>query len=196
MNKTPDEILLHHAEQYLKQGCTSQAKFVHEDLLPSLIKAGIEKQEDHKTADEYEKWHSAKVRQINSILNRKTNMPMSWMWCWLDALPAPYGTEARAELLAQGGVMAVTLPRRRAMQKRADLPQLFREVSDVMEAGAVVAADGKYDAGDDPGQLVTLASELTDVVQHCVGEMLAVAEAVDLSGTRAYPIVQMCKATK
>lgn len=197
LHKSPDAILLHYANQFITQSSYSQAKFIHDLLLPALIDAGLEKPEDHKTADEYETWRSAKVRQINSILNGHTNVPMRWLWCWLKSLPEPYGPDARRELLAQGGLMDINMSGMAGrITNRADLPQLFREVADVMEAAAVVAADGKYDSNDDPKQLRSLGDELTDVIELCLAELFAINQAADLSGTRGGVIIQMCKSTK
>ncbi len=69
-------------------------------------------------------------------------------------------------------------------------------MADVMEAGSVVAADGKYDSHDSPEQLIALSNELTDVVERCVVELFSINQAVDLSGTRGGVIVEMCKSTK
>ena len=196
-SKSPDAILLHYANQLICQSSYSQAKFIHDLLLPALIDAGLEKPEEHKTADEYEVWRSAKVRQINSILNGHTNVPLRWLWCWLDVLPAPYGDNARKEFLAQGDLLDINLNGMTGRTtNRADLPQLFREVADVMEAGAAVAADGKYDSNDDPEQLKALGNEITDVMERCLSELFAISQAVDLTGTRGGVIVQMCKPTK
>lgn len=196
-NKSPDSILLHHANQFIAQSSYSQAKFIHDLILPALIDAGLEKLEDHKTADEYETWRSSKVRHINGILNGHTNLPLRWLWVWLDVLPSPYGPAARKELLAQGGLLDITLAGLNGkVTNRADLPQLFREMADVMDAGAAVAADGKYDSNDDPKQLHSLGDELTDVVELCLAELFAINQAADLSGTRGSVIVQMCKSTK
>lgn len=196
MRKSPDAILLHHANQFIAQSSYSQAKFIHDLLLPALIEAGLEKPEDHKTADEYETWRSAKVRHINGILNGHTNVPLRWLWCWLDVLPAPYGPAARKELLAQGNLLDISLNGIALGTPGADLPQLFREVADVMNAGALVAADGKYDHNDDPEQLRQLSDELADVIEKSVAELLALQKVVDLTGTRGGMIVQMCKSTK
>jgi len=197
LHKSPDSVLLHYANQFLAQSSYSQAKFIHDLLLPALIDAGLEKPEDHKTADEYESWRVAKVRQINSILHGHTNIPLRWLWVWLDVLPAPYGVDARKDLLAQGGLLDITLAGLNGkVTNRADLPQLFREMADVMDAGAAVAADGKYDSNDDPKQLRSLGDELTDVVELCLAELFAINQAADLSGTRGGVIVQMCKPTK
>lgn len=196
MHKSPDAILLHHANQFIAQSSYSQAKFIHDLLLPALIDAGLEKPEDHKTADEYETWRSAKVRHINGILNGHTNVPLRWLWCWLDVLPAPYGAAARKELLAQGNLMDISLPAMNHLIPGADLPQLFREVADVMTAGALVAADGKYDHNDAPEQLRTLSDELADVIEKSLAELLALEKVVDLTDTRGGMFVQMCKSTK
>ncbi|HAV1510724.1 TPA: hypothetical protein JG810_004490 [Vibrio parahaemolyticus] len=166
-------------------------------LLPALIDAGLEKPEEHKTADEYETWRSAKVRHINGILNGHTNVPLRWLWCWLEVLPEPYGPDARKELLSQANLLDISLAGLNGkVTNRADLPKLFREVADVMEAGAAVAADGRYDQHDSPEQLRTLSDELTDVIELCLVELFAINQAVDLSGTRGGVIVEMCKSTK
>jgi len=196
-HKSPDAILLHHANEFIAQSSYSQAKFIHELLLPALVSKGLEKPEEHKTADEYITWHSAKVRQVNGILNGNTNVPMRWLWAWLEVLPEPYGSNARKELLSQGGVLDISLSGMvNNITNKADLPQLFREVADVMEAGAIVAADGKYDANDDPDQLRVLSDELTDVVELCLAQLFLINQTVDLSDTRGGVIVQMCKSTK
>jgi hypothetical protein len=196
-HKSPEDVLLHHARQLIANSSYSQAKFIHDLLLPALIDAGLEKPEDHRTADEYESWRSAKVRQMNSIINGHTNLPLRWLWVWLDVLPEPYGAAARKEVLAQGGALSVDLSCLEGRTtNRSDLPRLFREVADVMEAGADVAADGKYDHKDDCEELQALGNELTDVIELCVAELLAVNQATDLSGTRAGVIVKMFKSTK
>lgn len=197
MLKSPDAILLHYANQFIAQSSYSQSKFIHDLLLPALIDEGLEKPEDHKTADEYETWRSSKVRHINSILNGHTNVPLRWLWCWLDVLPAPYGPAARKELLAQGKVLDITLSSLNGkVTNRSDLASLFREVADVMEAGAKVAADGRYDRHDDDEQLRVLSDELTDVIELCMVELFSINQAVDLSGTRGGVIVDMCNSTK
>ncbi|EGR0992898.1 hypothetical protein ABCL21_004487 [Vibrio parahaemolyticus] len=197
MKKSPDVILLHYANQFIANSSYSQSKFIHDLLLPALIDAGLEKPEEHKTADEYETWRSAKVRHINGILNGHTNVPLRWLWCWLEVLPEPYGPDARKELLSQANLLDISLAGLNGkVTNRADLPKLFREVADVMEAGAAVAADGRYDQHDSPEQLRTLSDELTDVIELCLVELFAINQAVDLSGTRGGVIVEMCKSTK
>ncbi|HGS4937017.1 TPA: hypothetical protein ACMDTC_004321 [Vibrio parahaemolyticus] len=197
MKKSPDVILLHYANQFIANSSYSQSKFIHDLLLPALIDAGLEKPEEHKTADEYETWRSAKVRHINGILNGHTNVPLRWLWCWLEVLPEPYGQDARKELLSQANLLDISLAGLNGkVTNRADLPKLFREVADVMEAGAAVAADGRYDQHDSPEQLRTLSDELTDVIELCLVELFAINQAVDLSGTRGGVIVEMCKSTK
>ncbi|OOI04735.1 hypothetical protein BIW16_07700 [Vibrio sp. OULL4] len=197
MKKSPDVILLHYANQFIANSSYSQSKFIHDLLLPALIDAGLEKPEEHKTADEYETWRSAKVRHINGILNGHTNVPLRWLWCWLEVLPEPYGPDARKELLSQANLLDISLAGLNGkVTNRADLPKLFREVADVMEAGAAVAADGRYDQHDSPEQLCTLSDELTDVIELCLVELFAINQAVDLSGTRGGVIVEMCKSTK
>ncbi|HAS6505816.1 TPA: hypothetical protein GRR52_23840 [Vibrio parahaemolyticus] len=197
MKKSPDAILLHYANQFIANSSYSQSKFIHDLLLPALIDAGLEKPEEHKTADEYETWRSAKVRHINGILNGHTNVPLRWLWCWLEVLPEPYGPAARKELLSQANLLDISLAGLNGkVTNRADLPKLFREVADVMEAGAAVAADGRYDQHDSPEQLRTLSDELTDVIELCLVELFAINQAVDLSGTRGGVIVEMCKSTK
>ena len=197
MKKSPDAILLHYANQFIANSSYSQSKFIHDLLLPALIDAGLEKPEEHKTADEYETWRSAKVRHINGILNGHTNVPLRWLWCWLEVLPEPYGPDARKELLSQANLLDISLAGLNGkVTNRADLPKLFREVADVMEAGAAVAADGRYDQHDSPEQLRTLSDELTDVIELCLVELFAINQAVDLSGTRGGVIVEMCKSTK
>lgn len=197
MFKSPDGILLHYANQFIAQSSYSQAKFIHDLLLPALIEAGLEKPEDHKTADEYETWRSAKVRQINGILNGHTNMPLRWVWCWLDVLPAPYGPEARKEFLAQADLLGISLAGViHGKSNIANLPQIFREVADVMDAGALVAADGVYDDKDDTEQLKKLSNELADVIEHCMRELFALRAATDISDTRGGKIVKMCESTK
>ncbi|MBE4177993.1 hypothetical protein HJ001_22990 [Vibrio parahaemolyticus] len=191
MKKSPDAILLHYANQFIANSSYSQSKFIHDLLLPALIDAGLEQPEEHKTADEYETWRSAKVRHINGILNGHTNVPLRWLWCWLEVLPEPYGPDARKELLSQANLLDISLAGLNGkVTNRADLPKLFREVADVMEAGAAVAADGRYDQHDSPEQLRTLSDEL------CLVELFAINQAVDLSGTRGGVIVEMCKSTK
>ncbi|HCH4229682.1 TPA: hypothetical protein NKV81_004502 [Vibrio parahaemolyticus] len=197
MKKSPDAILLHYANQFIANSSYSQSKFIHDLLLPALIDAGLEQPEEHKTADEYETWRSAKVRHINGILNGHTNVPLRWLWCWLEVLPEPYGPDARKELLSQANLLDISLAGLNGkVTNRADLPKLFREVADVMEAGAAVAADGRYDQHDSPEQLRTLSDELTDVIELCLVELFAINQAVDLSGTRGGVIVEMCKSTK
>lgn len=200
MNSSPDEVLLKHTNQFIAQSSFSQAKFVHDLLLPALIDAELEQPDDYKTAEDYEKWRSAKVRQINSILNGHTKIPLRWLWCWLDVLPSPYGDAARKELFAQGNALDISIQAIGAVKAkksaRADIPKLIREMADVMEASAVVAADGQYDDDDSPTQLRCLADEITDVIELCLTELLSINEASDLSGTRAGVIVEMCKTTK
>lgn len=193
LHNSPEAILLKYANDFIAQSNFSQAKFIHELLLPALIECGLEKPGDYTTGDEYENWRISKVRQMNAILRGHTNLPMRWMWVWLDVLPAPYGPSARKELLAQGSVLDVSIDCSKQSAKRADLAQLFREVADVMEAGAVVAADGKYDANDSPEQLLSLSNELTDVVELCVGELHAIGEVIDLSGKRGGVVVKIHK---
>lgn len=200
----PDQILLHHTNQLISQSSLSQSNFVHELLLPALTKAGLEKQDDHRTADEYSAWHSAKVRQVNSILNGNTNIPLRWLWCWLEVLPEPYGSAARKELLAQGGVLDVSVEDVSGqlvidmdqVTNKADIPTFMREAADVMTAAASVAADGVYDSNDDPEQLKALADELSDVVTNAMTQLASIGQVVDLSGGRANAIVQMLKTTK
>ncbi|MCS6272601.1 hypothetical protein G3489_23355 [Shewanella baltica] len=191
---SPDNILLIYANKFIANSSFSQAKFIHDLLLPALIEAGLEKPEDHKTADEYESWRSAKVRQINGILNGHTNMPLRWVWCWLDVLPAPYGPEARKEFLSQANLVGISLAGViNGKSNIANLPQIFREVADVMDAGALVAADGVYNDKDDPEQLKKLSNELADVIEHCMRELFALNAATDISATRGGKIVKMCE---
>lgn len=193
-NKAPDLVLLDCTKEFLSNSSYSQAQFTHELLLPRLIEVGIEKQEDHKTADEYEAWRSAKVRQMNGILNGHTNVPLRWIWAWIEVLPEPYGTKTKNEFLSSGGVMNIALGRLSdSNDRKANLPDLMREVADCMEKGVVVAADGMYDEKDDPKQLVELADEFSDVVQLCLGEILKISNVVDLSNNRSGTIVKMCK---
>lgn len=197
MKKSPEQILLEHARSMIANSNISQANFIHDLLLPQLIEEGLEKPEDHKTADEYETWRSAKVRQINSIINGHTNVPLRWLWVWLKVLPKPYGSAARKEILSQAGVIDVSLTCLNApTAKRSDLPNLFREVADVMEKGAVVAADGIYDHTDDPSALMDLSNELMDVLELCINEIHCIDKAVSLEGTRAGVVVSMLKSTK
>lgn len=194
MTKAPDQILLEVTNDFLSNSSYSQAQFAHELLLPRLTEAGIEKQESHRTADEYGKWRSSKVRQMSSILKGKVNVPLRWVWAWLDVLPEPYGTEAKNEFLAAGGVMNIALGLvREAKENKASLPDLMREVADCMEKGALVAADGVYDDQDEPSQLISLADEFSDVIQLCLGEVLKISNVVDLSNNRSGAIVKMCK---
>ncbi|MGI2068129.1 hypothetical protein [Shewanella glacialipiscicola] len=194
MINSPDYILLSYANKFIANSSFSQAKFIHDLLLPALIEAGLEKPEDHKTADEYESWRSAKVRQINGILNGHTNMPLRWVWCWLDVLPAPYGPEARKEFLSQANLVGISLAGViNGKSNIANLPQIFREVADVMDAGALVAADGVYNEKDDPEQLKKLSNELADVIEHCMRELFALSAATDISDTRGGKIVKMCE---
>jgi hypothetical protein len=191
---SPDNILLSYANKFIANSSFSQAKFIHDLLLPALIEAGLEKPEDHKTADEYESWRSAKVRQINAILNGHTNMPLRWVWCWLDVLPAPYGPEARKEFLSQANLVGISLAGViNGKSNMANLPQIFREVADVMDAGALVASDGVYDHKDEPEQLKKLSNELADVIEHCMRELFALNAATDISDTRGGKIVKMCE---
>lgn len=200
----PDYILLHHTNQLIAQSNLSQSNFVHELLLPALIKAGLEKQDDHRTAAEYLKWHTSKIRQINGILNGHTNIPLRWLWCWLEVLPEPYGVDARKGLLAQGGVLDVSVENvsgqlevdLNQVTNKADLPSFMREVADVMAAGASVAADGVYDSDDNPKELRALAEELSDVVSNSVTQLMAISKVVDLTDCRASALVQMLKSTK
>jgi len=154
MNKSPQQVLLEQTNLLIANSNISQAKFVHDLLLPTLIDAGLEEPDDHKTADEYEKWRAAKVRQINSILNGNTNIPLSWLWCWVDVLPNPYKAYARQEILALGGQLSVNSEGISNLvsggSHRTTLPSLFREVADVMEAAAEVVSDGVIDHNDDP----------------------------------------------
>lgn len=197
MKKSPESILLDAANQFIANSSYSQSKFIHDLLLPALVEEGLEEPGEYKTGDEYEAWRIAKVRQMNGILNGHTNVPLRWVWCWLDVLPEPYGSDARKEFLSQAHVLNISLSGFNGrLTNRADLPKLFREVADVMEAGAEVAADGRYDRNDDPEQLKTLGSELTDVIELCLAEIFAINQAVDLSGTRGGLIVEMCKSTK
>lgn len=204
LNNSPDQILLHYTNQLIAQSNFSQSNFVHELLLPALIKAGLEKQEDHRTADEYLKWHTGKIRQINGILNGNFNIPLRWLWCWMNVLPEPYGSSARKELLAQGGILDVSVADVSGQlvidmdqaTNAADLPTFMRETADVLAAGAAVAADGVYDSNDDPEQLKALADELTDVISHSITQLMAINKVVDLSVGRASAIVQMLKTTK
>lgn len=194
MINSPDNILLSYANKFIANSSFSQAKFIHDLLLPALIEAGLEKPEDHKTADEYESWRSAKVRQINAILNGHTNMPLRWVWCWLDVLPAPYGPEARKEFLSQANLVGISLAGViNGKSNMANLPQIFREVADVMDAGALVASDGVYDHKDEPEQLKKLSNELADVIEHCMRELFALNAATDISDTRGGKIVKMCE---
>lgn len=194
MVNSPDNVLLNYANKFIANSSFSQAKFIHDLLLPALIEAGLEKPEDHKTADEYESWRSAKVRQLNAILNGHTNMPLRWVWCWLDVLPAPYGPEARKEFLSQANLVGISLAGvTNGKSNMANLPQIFREVADVMDAGALVAADGVYDHKDDPEQLKKLSNELADVIEHCMRELFALSAATDISDTRGGKIVKMCE---
>ncbi len=197
MKKSPEQILLEQARSLIANSNMSQANFIHDLLLPQLIEEGLEKPEDHKTADEYETWRSAKVRQINSIINGHTNVPLRWLWVWLKVLPKPYGPAARKEILSQAGVLDISLAGINAPSaKRSDLPNLFREVADVMEKGAVVAADGIYDHTDDPRALMDLSNELMDVLELCINEIYCIDKAVSLAGTRAGVVVSMLKSTK
>ena len=204
INNSPDHILLHYTNQLIAQSNLSQSNFVHELLLPALIKAGLEKQEDHRTADEYLKWHTSKIRQVNGILNGHINIPLRWLWCWLEVLPEPYGSAARKELLAQGGIVDVSVGDVSGqlvididqVTNKADIPTFMREAADVMAASAAVAADGVYDGKDNPEELKTLADELSDVISHAMTELAAIGKVVDLSGGRANGIVQMLNSTK
>lgn len=193
MEIAPDEIVLRHTKDLIANSNYSQAKFVHDLLLPALLEKGLESSTDHRTADEYEYWRSAKVRQINNIINQNTNLPLRWLWVWLDVLPEPYGSRARKEFLASGGVSDISLDVPVEKVGKADLPNIFREIADVMEAGAIVAADGRYDSQDDPEQLLKLSNELTDVIEAAANELIAIDKARSLKGSRAGVVVQMVK---
>lgn len=184
---SPDEILLRFANKYISNSNVSQSNFIHDKLLPSLTDNGIEKPVDHKTADEYLAWRSAKVKQINSVLNGKTNLPLKWLWCWIDVLPEPYRSDARKELFAQTGVLDVSVPQGNG---DANIPKFIREASDVMTASSEVAADGKYDKKDDPVKLLKLADELSDVVNQTITEILSIGKTINLTGTAAGIIEQ------
>ncbi len=191
LHNSPDEILLYYANQMIANSSCSQSKFVHELLLPALTESGVVEDDEPKTAEDYEKWRSAKVRQINSVLNGKTKIPLCWLWPWLDVLPEPYGSKARKDFFAQAGVMDVSPVDMEVAEYKADLPSLFREVADVMSAGSGVAADGKYDSDDSPEELLALANEIVDVVEVSFKQLLALSAAVDLTNERASIFVQM-----
>lgn len=194
ISNSPEAILLDHANKFIANSNYSQSMFIHTLLLPSLINSKLEKPEDHKTGDEYLAWHTAKIRQVNSILNGHTRLPARWLWVWLDVLPEPYGSDARKELFAQGDSLDVSLSGLNVNESAsADLPTLMREMADVLQAGSLVAADGKYDSNDDPEELKKLSNELTDVMEHCLSQILSINKAVDLSGTRAGVIVKSYK---
>jgi hypothetical protein len=189
-----ESVLLAQTNGLIANSNISQASFVHELLLPGLINAGLEQQGQYHTAAEYEKWHGNKVRQINNVLNKKTNVPARWVTVWLSVLPAPYGPAARKQILNLMG--ALDLPNLSSLSKQsenADLASLLREVADVMEAGAGAAADGKYDSNDDPGSLRKLSDELVDVLEHSIGQLFAIGQAVDLQDERAGLVLKAVK---
>jgi|GEM_PF-3301356 len=189
-----EKILRIQTKKFLANSNFSQANFVHESLLPVLIKLGLEQPGQFTTAIEYEKWHSNKVRQINNVLNDTTNVPARWINVWLSALPAPYGTDARKQILNLMG--ALDLPDLSSLQipvAQAYIGQLLREVADVMTTGASAAADGVYDAKDDPQELKQLSNELVDVIEASIGQLLAIHKVVNLTTTRAGLIVQSLK---
>lgn len=193
---SPDTVLLHYTKEFLAKSSFSQATFLHDKLLPALAEAGIEQPEEHTVADEYETWRANRVRYMNSILNGRHAVPARWIWVWLNVLPAPYGIDARAELLALGNVLEISGQFPTDNNNRADLAGIMREMADVMEAGAAVAADGIYDNQDDKTKLQKLADELTDVITCCASEIAAIGKVVPLDGRRSSPIAQMCKPTK
>jgi len=188
---TVDQILLDETHSFIQHSNYSQAKFVHDLLLPALVESGLEQPVAHKTADEYEAWRSGKVRNINNILNQKTNFPLKWLWVWLAVLPAPYGPNARKHILALGGAADVSPGLSLCGPSNSDLPGLLREAADVLAAGAVVAADGKYDSNDSPEELHTLSNEITDVIEAALAELAKIDQAVSLDGRRGGVVLKL-----
>lgn len=192
--KLPDDILLDATNSYLSHSSCSQAKFIHDLLMPALVEQGIETAGEYTTAEEYDKWRSTQTKAINTMLNHNRHVPVRWLKVWLDVLPDPYCSEARSELMATLGVVDVQLPSLGDDGgTRADLAGILRQVADMMEAGAVPAADGRYDQKDSTADLIRLANELTEGVSGMLREIVAISHAADLSETPAGIVLQKLK---
>lgn len=186
-----EQILLKHTQAFILNSQYSQSVFSSDILFPALETAGLEKLPQYQTTKEYTLWCQNKTRQMSGILNGNTNVPARWVNVWLSVLPAPYGVSARQEALALFG--ALNLPDFSALAipaNSADLASLFVEVADVMRKGAQSCADGKYDENDDPQELLDLSNELVDVLEHTIGQILAISQVVNLKDSRAGLVIK------
>jgi len=189
---TEDKIIIAHTNRLLQETPWSIERFATELLAPNLEALELSNETKITQADEYLRWKTAKGVQVGRILRATMNFPMSWKWAWVNALPEPYHSQCRKELLALAGVLDVPVPQIKSTKcgcaTKANLADMMREFADVV-ASSSPAQDGIYDDNDNKADTQKYTDEIIDVIEVLHRELLAVFQGTGCISKRSHLIV-------
>ncbi|EKO3414738.1 hypothetical protein N2V14_004090 [Vibrio fluvialis] len=182
-------LITGHVDAYLMKSNIKREAYLKENLLPSLVEAGL--LEEPESAEDYQRWVNSQSKKLGRYIDGLNKMNANWVFPILSSLPDEYRRKAMMDLCGFFGTHYVPFYSIDSGVSNkgvaATLSVLSKEFSDVLKRSAP-ALDGVYDQKDDPIELLQYANEIFELATSCFVELGKINQATGVLPT-AYQVM-------